>query len=138
MEIEKDNEILAAYIHCFKTAPKQCAFDNDTETNHIFVKGLQNDASPSLSKSILTPHTSPTPKYSIHPNSPYTPVSVAPSLVSTHIYLHSLTFSHKPDEAVSVWRLLKLVYYNLDYFALLQHLGRYFNINTKLVSYLVS
>ena len=41
MEIQqKDNETLAAYIHCFKTAAKWCAFDNDTVTIHIFVKGL--------------------------------------------------------------------------------------------------
>ena len=41
MEIQqKDNETLAAYIHCFKTAAKQCAFDNDTAAIHIFVKGF--------------------------------------------------------------------------------------------------
>ena len=43
MEIQqKDNETLAAYIHCFKTAAKQCAFDNDTAAIHIFVKGLRD------------------------------------------------------------------------------------------------
>ena len=43
MEIQqKDNEILAAYIHCFKTAAKLCAFDNDTAAIHIFAKGLRN------------------------------------------------------------------------------------------------
>ena len=41
MEIQqKDSETLAAYIHCFKTAVKQCTFDNDTVAIHIFVKGL--------------------------------------------------------------------------------------------------
>ena len=31
MEIQqKDNETLAAYIHHFKTAAKQCALNNDT------------------------------------------------------------------------------------------------------------
>ena len=43
MEIQqKDYETLAAYIHCFKTAVKQCAFDNDTAAICIFVKGLQD------------------------------------------------------------------------------------------------
>ena len=41
MEIQqKDNETLAAYIHHFKTAAKQCACDNDTAVIHIFVKDL--------------------------------------------------------------------------------------------------
>ena len=41
MEIQqKDNETLAANIHCFKTDGKQCTFDNDTAAIHIFVKGL--------------------------------------------------------------------------------------------------
>ena len=41
MEIQqKDNETLAAYIHCFKTAAKQYTFDNDTVTICFFVKGL--------------------------------------------------------------------------------------------------
>ena len=39
---------------------------------------------------------------------PYSPISVAPSLVSTHFYLCSLTFSLRPDEAASVWRLESL------------------------------
>ena len=43
MEIkQKDNESLAAYIHCFKTAAKQYAFDNDTVAIHTFVKGLRD------------------------------------------------------------------------------------------------
>ena len=42
MEIkQKDNETLMAYIHHFKTAAKQCTFDNDTAAIYIFVKGLQ-------------------------------------------------------------------------------------------------
>ena len=41
MEIhQKENENLAAYVHHFKTAAKQCAFDNDTVAIHIFAKGL--------------------------------------------------------------------------------------------------
>ena len=41
MEIkQKGNETLAAHIHCFKTATKQCAVDNDTAAICIFVKGL--------------------------------------------------------------------------------------------------
>ena len=43
MEIQqKDNETLAAYIHCFKAAAKWCTFDNDTVTICIFVKGLRD------------------------------------------------------------------------------------------------
>ena len=42
MEIQqKDNETLAAYTHLFKTAAKQCAFDNNTAPICIFVKGVQ-------------------------------------------------------------------------------------------------
>ena len=41
MEIQlKDNETLAAYDHHFRTAGKQCAFDNDTVAICIFVQGL--------------------------------------------------------------------------------------------------
>ena len=42
-----------------------------------------------------------------------TPISVTPSLVSTQFYLCSLTFSLRPDEVVSVWRLQKLVFNKL-------------------------
>ena len=43
MEIQwKDNEILAAYIHHFKTAAKWCTFHNDTVGIHFFVKALQD------------------------------------------------------------------------------------------------
>ena len=44
------------------------------------------------------------------PKHPKLPVSVAPALVSTHIYLGSLTFSLKPDEVALVWRQQKLVF----------------------------
>ena len=46
-----------------------------------------------------TPHLSPILPYSLT----YT----APSLVSTHIYLISLTFSLGPDEAATVWWIQK-------------------------------
>ena len=50
MEIQqKNNETLAAYIHHFKTAAKQCPFKNDTAAIHIFVKGLRY-ASPVAAK----------------------------------------------------------------------------------------
>ena len=39
----------------------------------------------------------------------YSPTYTVPSLVSTHIYLISLTFSLGPDEAATVWWLQKLV-----------------------------
>ena len=43
MEIQqKDNETCTAYVHYFKTAAKQCAFDSDTVAICIFVKGLWN------------------------------------------------------------------------------------------------
>ena len=48
-------------------------------------------------------------KLPTHPNLLYTPVFMAPSLVSTHFDLCCLTFPHKPDEVASVWRLQKLV-----------------------------
>ena len=43
MEIQqKDIETLVAYIHLFKTAAKQCAFDNDTVAISIIIKGLRD------------------------------------------------------------------------------------------------
>ena len=43
MEIQqKDKEILAAYICCFKTTAKQCMFNNDTVSISILGKGLQD------------------------------------------------------------------------------------------------
>ena len=61
-----------------------------------------------------TYHTPPcTPLIPKTPQLPYSPVPVATSLVSTHIYLGSLTFSLRPDEAASVWRQQKLVLNNM-------------------------
>ena len=41
MEIEqKHNETLAAYIHCFNAAAKECAFDNDNAAMCILLKAL--------------------------------------------------------------------------------------------------
>ena len=43
MEIQqKDNDTLAAFIHHFKMAAKQCDFDNDTAAICIFVEGLRH------------------------------------------------------------------------------------------------
>ena len=43
MEIQqKENESLAAYIHCFKREASRCKFDNDAATIRIFIKGLRN------------------------------------------------------------------------------------------------
>ena len=43
MEIkQKEEESLAAYIHCFKREAKRCNFTNNTATIRIFVKGLKN------------------------------------------------------------------------------------------------
>ena len=47
-----------------------------------------------------------------------------------HVVYHFL----RPDEVASVWRLQKLVCYKFDNFALFQHLGRYFNMDTHKVS----
>ena len=42
MEIQQRNNItLAAYIYCFKTAAKWCAFDNNTAVICIFGKGIR-------------------------------------------------------------------------------------------------
>ena len=39
MEIQqKDNETRNAYVNCFKTAAKQCTFNNNTAAIHIFVE----------------------------------------------------------------------------------------------------
>ena len=53
-----------------------------------------------------TPYT---PCLSPIPILPLPPIYTVPSLVSTHIYLFSLTFSLGPDEATTVWWLQKLV-----------------------------
>ena len=39
---QRNNETCTAYVHHFKTASKQCTFDNDTAAIHIFFKGLWN------------------------------------------------------------------------------------------------
>ena len=48
------NETLTAYIYPFRTAAKQCAFDNDTAAICIFVKGLRG-APTIASKYMRTP-----------------------------------------------------------------------------------
>ena len=59
-----------------------------------------------------TPHcTSLIPKT---PKTPLHPISVAPSLVSSHIYLCILIFSFGPDEVASVWRQQNLVFKKCD------------------------
>ena len=77
------------------------------------------------------------PTHPLYPKLPYTPISVAPSLVSTHIYLCSLTFSLKPDEAASVCRQKKLVFKNVIYCFVLAP-WRYYIIYTDRVSNLFS
>ena len=76
-----------------------------------------------------------TPLYT--PNSPYTPVSGAPSLVSTHVYSHSLTI-HRPDKAASVRRLQKLVCSNLDYLALFKNLEDIFITNATFIYHAIT
>ena len=61
---------------------------------------------------IHTYTSSHTPNTHSTPNSPTPSISVAPPLVGTYIYLGSLTFSFRPDEAASVWRQQKLVLNN--------------------------
>ena len=58
---------------------------------------------------------------------PYTPISVVPSLVSTRFYLCSLTFCHRPDAVASVWMLQKLVCHKLI-ICFVSAYGRYYNI----------
>ena len=60
-----------------------------------------------LYTSLHTPNTQNTPLSN-------TPISVALSLVSTHFYLCSLTFSLRPDELASVWRQQKLIFNKID------------------------
>ena len=40
MEIQQDNEALAAFVHHFKTEAKRCYFNSDTSAICIFVQGL--------------------------------------------------------------------------------------------------
>ena len=46
-----------------------------------------------------------TPQRPHTPQTPLHPIQGVPSLVSTHLYLCSVTISHRPDEKASVWRL---------------------------------
>ena len=62
--------------------------------------------------SLFTLEVAIIPPTSLTPKLLYTPISVASSLISAHFYLHSLTFSLRPDEVVSVWRQQKLVLIN--------------------------
>ena len=39
---QKENESLAAYVHCFKPEANRCKFDNDAATIRILKKGLKN------------------------------------------------------------------------------------------------
>ena len=39
---QKENESLAAYVHCFKKEASRCKFDNNAATIRIFIKGLKN------------------------------------------------------------------------------------------------
>ena len=68
---------------------------------HNFLGKYSHVGVPSFT--LVTPYTYPnTPNAQNTPIS-YFPISVAPSLVSTHIYLGSLTFSLRPDEVASLW-----------------------------------
>ena len=58
MEIQqKDSETPAAYIHYFKTAGKQCTFDNGTAAICIFVKELWDTSTITAKKSERDPQT---------------------------------------------------------------------------------
>ena len=46
----------------------------------------------------------------ITPLHPYSPYFSGTSLVTTHIYLFSITFPLRPNEAATVWWLQKLVF----------------------------
>ena len=63
---------------------------------------------------------------------------VAPCVVSRHLILCTLTFSHTPDEAASVLSQQKFVYNKCDYILCFSNSG--YNliwIQTKLVTYTV-
>ena len=80
------------------------------------------------------PHITLIPK---HPKLPYNPISVVPSLVSTNIYLCSLTFSLRPDEVASVLRQQKPVFKNVIY-CFVSAPWRYYVMDTNKVSNLFS
>ena len=63
--------------------------------------------------------------------------TIGPSLVSTHTYLCSLTFSLRPDEVASVWRQQKLVFENMIY-CFVSATRRYYIMDTNNVSSLFS
>ena len=62
---------------------------------------------------------------------------MAPYVVSTYIYLGSVTFSLRPDEAASVWRQQKLVFKNVIY-CFVSAPRRYCIMDTNKVSNLFS
>ena len=66
---------------------------------------------------------------------PYSLTYTAPYLLSTHIYLISLTFSLGPDEAATVWWVQKFVYDINTIITLFQQSSRTINMVTKLVTY---
>ena len=72
-------------------------------------------------------YTPTLPYFTQAPIHPYSPCFSDAILVRCHIYLCSLTFSVRPDEAASAWRQQKL-FKNNWFIALFQHIGVYFNI----------
>ena len=56
MEIQqKENEMLAAYIHHFKMEAKRCNLNNDISAIYIFVKGLKDPHNIAEKESQKTP-----------------------------------------------------------------------------------
>ena len=68
----------------------------------IFLVGILCGATTTPSSLFTPPYTPLTSHSALHP---YSLVSVAPSLVSTHIYSFGITFSLRPDEVATVWWL---------------------------------
>ena len=78
------------------------------------------------------------PNMHLMPNTPlhpYSPVSVAPSFISTHIYLFGRTFPLRLEEAATVWWLQKLVS-NYLVIVLFQQIRSYHNMDKQLFSLL--
>ena len=94
------------------TPPAPTGYQNSTAYNSggsttIFLGGIPCGGATITPLSFFTPpHTLLTPNTLQLPNFP---VSVVPSLVSTHIYLFSITFALRPDKVATVWSLQKLV-----------------------------